>query len=153
MPRKLKLDPRGCRSRRFWPSLSDESQELILNYLGFWRAKAEQAAFASAALADIANRDDSTLNNAKWWMYSVRTIDWLMHHVHNKQEWLEVLLAQKEGRWKPPVREPDTLSELKPSGSSSANGTSAEEDPPAGTVPAKRSAKRSRPRAPRAGKP
>jgi hypothetical protein len=108
MPRKPKLDHRGLRERRWWPELTEDEQKTIINFLGWYRAVAEDGHAKAVELANMATIDNGTRQNAEWWAYAVRTVDWLLSYVPHRQQYLEILLAEKEGRWKPPATRPGT---------------------------------------------
>lgn len=108
MPRKGKLDARGLRDRRFWPHLSADQQQTLIDFLAYYRAVAESAALKAAEIADIASEDLGQAETARYWARVVKSIDWLLHRVPMRQVYLEIQLAQREGRWRPQEPEPAT---------------------------------------------
>jgi hypothetical protein len=101
MPRKVSFDGQGLRDRRQWPSIPPDQAQAMLDFLGWYRAVAEDALTKSAAIAEIAREDLGSAGNAQWWAHVIRAIDWLMHQVGKRQKYLEIQLAQREGRWQP----------------------------------------------------
>lgn len=108
MPRKAKLDAQGLREKRFWPHLSAEHQAELVNFLGWYRAVAQDAKAGADAIAAIASQDLGSRGNAEWWAYVIRSIDWLLSRVPTRQQYLEILLAEQEGRWQPKATRPGT---------------------------------------------
>lgn len=100
MPRKPELDAHGLRHKRFWPHLTADQQATLLEFLAWWRATAEHAHDRAAELAAIAKEDTGAQGMAQWWAHAIRTIDWLLHRVPQRQQYLEIKLAQAEGRWR-----------------------------------------------------
>lgn len=108
MPKPKGLDANGLRTRRFWPSLSPDQQQTVIDFLAYYRALAEQGQAKASELAAIASQDLGMAENALWWAHVVRSIDWLISYVPKKQWYLEVQQAQREGRWRDTVSGPGT---------------------------------------------
>lgn len=108
MPRPIKLDEHGLRHRRKWPTFDAEQRHYIIGFLTSMRVEAEKALVAANRLAEVAAADGETAGAAAWWAYSVRTIDWLLSRVPDRQLCLEIDLARKEGRLCLDTSEPAT---------------------------------------------
>lgn len=110
MASSVKLDPFGLRPRAYWPKLPEPVQGLVMNFLAYMRGEAEAAAMSSAKIAEIAREDLGAAATMQYWLHAIKTIDWLLTRSTQKQKFMEILLAQQEGRWTVPATSPATSS-------------------------------------------